>query len=420
MIVHVVSTGDEVIAGDITDTNAAHLCRELRTLGLDVEKVTAVGDDVDMIASVLTDISRRADLCLVTGGLGPTPDDRTAEACARAAGVELKLNGKALADIQAYFEKKGFQWTRDNEKQALLPEGSSMMVNHFGTAPGFHMEWNQCLFFFMPGVPKEMKAMFESGIQPLLSDRGLVKDITLLERLTTFGLPESRAGFLLRDFGTIFPDMRLGFRVDFPLIEIKIAMTAHLVDLEMSRQAMARASEWAAARLAPKVVSMQGRSLAEELGRLLISKGKTLALAESCTGGLMAAMMTDVPGSSEYFLFSGVTYANDAKIRFLDVNPQTILDHGAVHERTALEMAEGARLRSGADFAISTTGIAGPGGGTADKPVGMVCIGLSGEKRSMARTYRFGFGDREMNRRMFAATALDLLRRHLTGMGESV
>lgn len=419
MIVHVVSTGDEVIAGDITDTNAAYLCRELRALGLDVEKVTAVGDDADIIASVLSDISRRVDLCLVTGGLGPTPDDRTAEACARAAGVDLELNAGALADIQAYFKKKGFQWTRDNEKQAMLPRGSSMMVNHCGTAPGFYMELNPCLFFFMPGVPNEMKHMFESGVLPILSDQGLKKGRTLVARLTTFGLPESRAGSLLKDFEQIFPDMRLGFRVDFPLIEIKIALTADLENLETSRQEVLRAVSWAAARLAPKVVSMQGRSLAEELGRLLISKGKTLALAESCTGGLMAAMMTDIPGSSGYFLFSGVTYANDAKIRFLDVNPQTLLDHGAVHERTALEMAEGARLKSGADFAISTTGIAGPGGGTADKPVGMVCIGLSGEHLSMARTFRFGFGDREMNRKMFAATALDLLRRHLAESGEA-
>jgi len=385
MIVHILSTGDEVVLGDIADTNAARLCKAMKELGLSVERITAVGDEVEQISSVLMEISNKADICLVTGGLGPTSDDVTAPAFSRAAGVELQTDRQVL-------------------------------TNHNGTAPGFYTTLNRCLFFFMPGVPAEMKMMLEKEVVPVLKERYGLDGAILVERLTVFGLGESRAGSLLNGFHEQFPGLRLGFRVDFPVIEVKIILPHVSGTMETARSLMDQAKQWAMDRLENKVVSGKGLSLAQEVGRLLSAQGKTLAIAESCTGGLISSMVTDVAGSSDYFLFSAVTYSNEAKIKILNVREKTLLDHGAVHERTALEMAEGVRLKAGADFGISTTGIAGPGGGSPEKPVGMVCIGLAGDSVSLAKTYRFTLDDRAMNKTIFAHTALDLLRRHLTGL----
>ena len=416
MIVHILSTGDEVLLGDIADTNSAHLCRAMKEMGFQVQKITAVGDDVEAIASAISDISSCADICLVTGGLGPTTDDVTALACGRAAGATLQMDKEALTSMQAYFSKKGYELTRDNEKQAMLPTGAQMMTNHNGTAPGFFMTISQCLFFFMPGVPKEMKMMLEKEVRPILNQRFGLNHEILIERLTVFGLGESRTESLLNGFHENFPGIQLGFRADFPIIEVKMILPVAACKKEDAKSEILKARQWAVDRLENKVVSEKGLCLAEAVGQMLASQKKTLAVAESCTGGLISSMVTDVAGSSDYFLFSGVTYSNEAKINILGVQKKTIMDHGAVHEATAREMAMGARLKAGADLGISTTGIAGPGGGTPEKPVGIVCIGLAGHGFSMAKTYRFLFDDRAMNKKMFAATALELLRRHLLGV----
>ena len=420
MIAHILSTGDEVLLGDIVDTNSVFLCSALKEMGIEVQKITAVGDDVDTIASNVGDISLQADICLVTGGLGPTRDDLTAFACSKAAGDRLELSMNALESMRSYFKKRGFQLTKDNEKQAMLPSSSNMLTNHNGTAPGFYIKINQCLFFFMPGVPSEMRMMFEKEVKKVLSNEFGNNNDILIERLTVFGLPESRVGSLLKGFETKFPEMRLGFRADFPVIEVKIILSDSFKDKDKARSDIAKAKQWAIDLLENKVVSEKGLSIAQEVGRLLTQQKKTLAIAESCTGGLISNMVTDVAGSSNYFLFSGITYSNDAKINILNVRKETIIKYGAVHEQTALEMAEGARVKAGADFAVSTTGIAGPGGGTEEKPVGMVCIGLAGPLFSKAKTYRFSFGDRSKNKRIFATTALELLRRHLVLTGKTL
>ncbi len=419
MIAHILSTGDEVLLGDIVDTNSAFLCKALREIGIQVKKITAVGDDVDAISSVIDDISLQADICLVTGGLGPTRDDLTGFACSKAAKDRLELNMTALESMRSYFKKRGFQLTRENEKQALLPSTSTMLINHNGTAPGFYIKINKCLFFFIPGVPSEMELMFKKEIKKvLLYEFKLFNDI-LIERLTVFGLPESRVGSLLKEFETKFPKMRLGFRADFPVIEVKIIFSNIFKDKEKARSDIAKAKQWVILQLENKVVSEQGMTIAQEVGDLLTKQCKTLAIAESCTGGLISNMVTDVAGSSNYFLFSGITYSNDAKINILKVQKKTIVEYGAVHEQTALEMAQGVRHIADADFAISTTGVAGPGGGTKEKPVGMVCIGIAGSKFSTAKTYRFSFDDRAMNKKIFAMMALELLRRHLVLMAKT-
>jgi len=419
MRAYILSTGDEVLLGDIVDTNSSFLCRSLKDMGIEVDKIIAVGDSVDTISANIKDISFKSDICLVTGGLGPTKDDLTALACGKAADQALELNMQALGFMKSYFKKAGFQLTKENEKQAMLPLNAKMIINDNGTAPGFYIKINRCLFFFMPGVPLEMKLMFEYQIKNILINKFNLSDKILIERLTVFGLGESKVGFLLQEFENSYPAMRLGFRADFPIVEVKIVMSDSNMDKNKALSQIKKARQWVIEKLEKKVVSTKGLSIAQEVANLLTQQNKTLAIAESCTGGLIANMMTDIDGSSDYFLFSGVTYSNNAKINILNVQKKTIINHGAVHEQTALEMALGARKKAGADFAISTTGIAGPTGGTKERPVGMVCIGIAGDDFAKAKTYKFSFDDRLLNKKMFAAMALELLRRHLINLGKN-
>ncbi len=413
MIAQIISTGDEVLLGDIVDTNAAFLSASLINLGIQVKGIRCVGDDVDDIVTAIDQISCSADICIVTGGLGPTSDDLTALACSKAANDCLELKEDALKSMKAFFDKRGFELTKENEKQAFLPSKSQMIINNYGTAPGFFIEIHDCLFFFLPGVPSEMKSMFNNEVTKSLKNKfDLVQNI-LIERLTVFGLGESKVGWLLRDFKNHFPSLRLGFRAAFPVIEVKIMNGETVQDYGETTSLMNAAKIWVINHLENKVVSKRGWSIAREVGYLLASQKKTIAIAESCTGGLISHMITDVAGSSDYFLFTGVTYTNDAKINILGVNKQTIIDHGAVHKQTALEMAQGVRKIVDADYGISTTGIAGPGGGTKEKPVGMVCIGVAGANEAKSKTFQFSFEDRDKHKLIFAMTALELLRREL-------
>jgi len=413
MKAQILTTGNEVLLGDITDTNCAFLCAKLRELGIEVEKTLTVGDDIDAIAAAIKQISVQADICFVTGGLGPTMDDLTASACAKAAGCALELNHQALESMRSYFEGRGFELNRENEKQAVLPSASHVMVNHNGTAPGFYIVIDRCMFFFMPGVPREMKSMYESSVENILAENFSLKNNIRIKRLSIFGLTESKAGWKLKDFEKKFPGITLGFRADFPMIEVKL-MDFNTSEQELTGRAdLDEALNWVIDRIGRWVISDRGLTMAQEVGRLLSECRKTLAVAESCTGGLISSMITDVAGSSDYFLFSGITYSNEAKINVLNVKRQTIIEFGAVHEQTAREMAEGAKSVAGADFAVSTTGIAGPGGGTAEKPVGMVCVAVAGPGATISRTYKFLFDERLKNKKIFAIAALGLLRRQI-------
>ncbi len=409
MIAEILSTGDEVLLGDITDTNSSYLCNKLKKLGISVGRITAVGDDVAAICQTLTDISQRADICLVTGGLGPTRDDLTAQACARAAQTSLTLNPQALATMKAYFEQRGWELNQVNEKQAMLPENADVIVNSWGTAPGFDITIGNCRFFFMPGVPSEMKPMFKEGVAyRIVEITGKTKEIAI-ERLMVFGLPESRVGSNLTGFETRFSDISLGFRARFPLIEVKLVAGNE----GENEPDLSRAKNWVVEQLENKVISLHGLTLEQEVGRLLSQKGQTLSVAESCTGGLIANQITNVPGASDYFMFSGVTYANSAKMKVLNVSQNTLESHGAVHENTALEMAVGAKGAGQSDWAVSTTGIAGPSGGSEEKPVGTVCIGVAGPGVEISKRFCLDVGDRTMNKQLFAAMALEMLRRRL-------
>jgi nicotinamide-nucleotide amidase len=414
---HVFSTGNEVLLGDIVDTNSTFLCRQLKHSGVTVIKASTVPDDMAALVQEIISIASTADVCVMTGGLGPTSDDLTTQALAQAAGVELARDDEAMRSMKKFFDKRGYDLTPANEKQAILPKGATFMENLHGTAPGFSMRIGNCWFFCMPGVPREMERMFELNVRPRLKKiTGHAGEIKVI-RLTVFGMHEAKVGDALAGFSEHFPEIHLGFRIKFPMIEVKLSQSKEAVsqarrDLD-GDNGMNQAKLWVMGKIGSNLVSDQGLTLAQEVGQLLAARGQTLSVAESCTGGLVAHLITDVPGASDYFLFSATTYANSAKEAILKVSRKTLEDNGAVDETTALEMATGVKTAGGSDWAVSTTGIAGPSGGSEEKPVGTVCIGVAGPSRAHSQRFMLDSGDRERNKQLFAAMALEMLRREL-------
>ncbi len=417
MITQILSTGDEILYGQICDTNAAFLASRLTMMGIRPCRIQAAGDDKEPLVELLSQMAAESDLVLVTGGLGPTNDDRTALAASLAFNLPLELNPEALESMTAYFKKRGFELTKANEKQAWLPRTAKVLVNENGTAPGFCVQSNKCRFFFMPGVPSEMKQMFFGQVQPVIAAKQGMQGRIHMARVSVFGLPESRVGELLKGFDERFENMRLGFRANFPVIEVKIVCHEDESKPESLGKDIEKnvdqARQWVISKLENRVYSDTGLSLAAELGRELSGRNLTLAVAESCTGGLIASSITDVSGSSGYFLMAAVTYANAVKTGCLGVEDKTLQDKGAVDEAVALQMARGVRTKSGAHVALSTTGIAGPGGATDTKPVGMVCVAAVGPGFSVTRTYYLDTGDRLRTKALFAAAAMNLLLRQI-------
>jgi nicotinamide-nucleotide amidase len=415
MIAEILSTGDEVRTGAVLDSNSAYIASHLEVAGVEVTRHGCVGDNSGLIAETLKEIACRADVALVTGGLGPTKDDVSAEAAALASGVTLVEDREALKAIKAFFARKDRPMNRSNLKQALLPEGARIIPNPVGTAPGFEIAINDCLFFFLPGVPYEMKRMLSDSVLPRIKDlQGPGRRHGLIKIISTFGLPESEVGERLAGFENEFPDIKLGLRAKFPEIHVRLYLRGkHKEDLQHQSE---KAAIWVQERMGSAAFSLNGDSLPTVVAALLVDRKETLALAESCTGGLVSTLLTEIPGSSDYFLFSAVTYANSAKVRVLGVCQETLERYGAVHEEVAKEMAAGAREISGAVYGVSTTGIAGPSGGTEEKPVGTVCIAVASSDAINAFRFTFSFGGRSMNREVFALTALDLLRRKMLGL----
>lgn len=413
MIAEILSTGDEIRVGSIVDTNSSYIAQMLESNGFQVLRHTCVGDDMDALISVLKEISHRADIAVVTGGLGPTPDDLTSEAVAKTAGVGLFLDPIALAAIENTFISRKRPMPSSNRKQAMFPEGAVYIPNPLGTAPGFQLKLGCCAFFFLPGVPSEMKRMMTVEVLPrLFRVQGSSKTISLVKTLSSFGITEAETGERLAAVSAEFPDVKIGFRAEFPVIHIRLYVRTE--DAETAEKRAQKAVRRVAERLGKHVFSLQGRPMAAEVGMLLRQKKATLAVAESCTGGLISDWLTNVSGSSDYFLFSATTYSNEAKIKILNVSSKTLAEFGAVHEKTAEEMAAGARQAIGAAYGLSTSGIAGPTGGTKDKPVGTVCIGIATPQTVKGIRYQFPYTDRLRNKKIFAMTALNLLRRELT------
>ncbi len=414
LLAQVVSTGDEVLTGGIVDTNSAFIAARLLAVGLHVTRHTAVGDDAPRLRDLLVEIGDHADIAVVTGGLGPTVDDITARAAADAAGVRLVEHAAALASIQEFFQRFSRSMSLSDNKQALLPENAEILFNRSGTAPGFTMTIGKCTFFFLPGVPREMQTMMAEMVIPAIQADHIPPDQRQYYRekqLSLFGLPEAEVNQRLIEPSKQFKEVKLGMLARFPVIIVKLFAFGRDPDEIDSRleEAGGRVHE----ALGRWIFSDNGDSLEAVVARLLTEKGLAVAVAESCTGGLISDRLTNVSGSSDYFLMSAVTYANEAKTAILKVSPDTIETYGAVSEQTAGEMAAGIRRISGADYGVATSGIAGPTGGTDEKPVGTICVAVAGPGGVKSKRRVLPFRDRGANKEIFAHVALDMLRREL-------
>lgn len=407
------SQGDEVVTGQTTDTNAAWLATELTDLGLDVVRHITVGDRLGDIAEVFEAAARLGDLVLCTGGLGPTDDDLTAEACAKAFGLRLALDEEALTHIENLFRAFGREMAESNRKQAMLPTTARRLDNHQGTAPGFAFDAHGALVACMPGVPREMRAMFTNTVLPLVRERFHLTPARLVTLRTT-GVGESA----LQDRIGRFEHAQavLAYRTSLGENQIKLRFQPGVADAEVRAVV-----DDVAARIGSPLFVIEGLergdggNLATVIGRALVTGGHTLAVAESCSGGRLAALCTAESGASAWFLEGAVTYTNEAKMARLGVPEALLAKHGAVSEPVARAMAEGIRTRAGSTYGLATTGIAGPTGGSPGKPVGTVHMALATPTGTHHRLARLA-GDRHRIQSLTAHAALDMLRRSLQGL----
>ncbi|MBX3394737.1 MAG: competence/damage-inducible protein A [Phycisphaerae bacterium] len=409
-IAHLISIGNELTGGRTVDTNSAWLARQLASVGVHCTRHVTIADELEPIRDAMLSASHDADFVIVTGGLGPTPDDLTREALAVAMSVPLELHGESLAHIESYFQSRQRTMYPANRQQAMLPQGTRAIPNPHGTAPGIRATLNRAEFFILPGVPYEMKAMFEATVRPEIasSDAGIVEERVL----RTFGMSESEVGERIADLMRRDRNPTVGTSAAELIISIRIV--AHgSTDGEIKRLIDADELE-IRNRLGDVIFGATEDTLATAAVSTLIDRNLTLSTAESCTGGLIAKLVTDVSGSSACFVQGFVTYANDAKTRLLEVPGALIAANGAVSPQVADAMATNCRRISGTDFAIGVTGIAGPTGGTSDKPVGLVYVALATPTETIVRELRLGDNlRRDQVRDRSAKAALNLLRLEL-------
>jgi nicotinamide-nucleotide amidase len=410
MKIATLSIGDEVVFGEIVDTNAPFIASRLYDIGLKVRQHFTVGDVEGDIIEAIQTLAMTSEAVIATGGLGPTIDDITARAAAKATDRRLVLNETALTHLKEFLAKRGRTVDPANEKQALLPAKSNLIPNPTGTACGFHFQYNGCSFFFLPGVPKEMERMVEESVIPLLRVRSTQEKIIHVKVFKVFGVPEAQLDTLLKGITEPGSPVTVAFQVDFPQILVKLRAEG---DNEMHvNTALDGACRKSREILHRHLFAEDDETMDSVVAALFREKGLTLSLAESCSGGLVAKRITDIPASSTYFLEGAVTYSNAAKIRNLGVSPQLLEEKGAVSSEVAMAMARGMRKLSGSDIALAVTGVAGPDGGTPEKPVGTVFIALATHSFCQAKRYRFASNRAEI-RAITSFMALDWLRRYL-------
>jgi len=410
--VELLVTGDEIVRGSVTDTNSGWLAQRLAMRGARVRRVTAVGDVADDIRAALREASQRAELVVCSGGLGPTSDDLTAACAAEVAGVELVRDEGTLRRIEERWARRGKPMPPAVERQAWVPRGAEVLANDEGTAPGFRLSIGRADCFFFAGVPRELEHLVDAHLMPWLAARSTRAIVT--RTLRCVGIPESELDAALLKLAEQ-ASVTLGLRAAYP--ETWASLTYESSDVATARTHLAPVVESAARLIAPRCYTTEDESLAQVVGRLCERARWTLAVAESCTGGLLGGAITAVSGSSKYFLGGALTYANEEKTRAVGVPVDLLARHGAVSEPVARAMAEGVRDRVGASAGLSITGVAGPGGGTVEKPVGTVWIALASPRGTVAELQRFTRTDRESIREASVSAALDLLRRTLLEVG---
>lgn len=401
----ILSTGDELTTGKVVDTNSTFIADRLFSIGVKVVAVLKVGDDRRRLLWAFATAREHGDLAIGTGGLGPTADDLTTELVGEFLGRKLILDESVAAGLTKRFAARGIPWTDNNLKQALFPEGATILPNPVGTAPGFrlvlgdgkHLVW-------LSGVPQEMMVMFNEAVLPWIAEQQ-GKDTEILARaFKIYGLTESKLDDLVKPI-KLGSNAKLSFRAHFPDLTLRLTVSGG----EARQQTFDSLCEEIRGLLGSNIYTEGDFTMEEVVGQLLAEKKQTLALAESCTGGLISHRITRIPGSSAYFYGGAVTYSNEAKVKFLGVNSATLEKHGAVSRETALEMSRGIKKRTGASIGVSVTGVAGPSGGSKEKPVGTVWISIAQESHHEARLYQF-HGERERIILASSQAALNWLR----------
>lgn len=409
MKVEIITIGDELCSGSVQDTNATFISSHLHTIAIEVAKVTTVGDDTEKIVEALRSVQQKVSFVIVTGGLGPTVDDITTQAAADALRRKLLFNKHALKTMEERFQQFGRTMSPHNIKQAYLPSGATIVPNPIGTACGFSLAKSNTLFIFLPGVPREMERMFEESVIPLIKKEQPETSIIRSSVLKIFGKTESYCDQRLSDLIKSEKEITFAFLPHYPEISLKLTMRGQ--DKKYIEKKIKAVERKVTKILGDIIFGKNEETLEEVVGNLLRSQGATIAVAESCTGGLISHRLTNVPGSSDYLERSIIAYSNKAKKDLLKVPATTLNRFGAVSKETAESMAKGVRKLSKTTFGLAVTGIAGPTGGTPEKPVGTVFISIAHGRQVTTQKCRF-YGDREQIKFMTSQYALDMVRRH--------
>ena len=410
MIVELITTGSELLLGEIVNTNSAHLSSALNQAGFDVVYHSTVGDNRARMRSVMEIALERADIVITSGGLGPTLGDFTKEVMADILGLPLVLHEPSLEKIKCFFAHRHAHMPVNNQKQAMIPEGSYILNNSCGTAPGIVIQRNNKVIIHLPGPPHELKTMVKDELLPYLSVHYPQKAIIVSKELHTYGLGESAVDETLRDIllTQSNPTIALLARPG----EILVRITAKADNTRAAEELIADTEKQIRTRLGNIIFSTNDKTMEEVVAETLFAQKKTIALAESCTGGLVTSRLTDVRGASAYLIGSVVCYSNEIKEKQLGVPHQTLLDYGAVSDPTARAMAEGIRRLNGTDIGVGVTGIAGPDGGTPEKPVGTVCIAVADKNETTCRLCHFT-GNRTTIKRLVSQAVLNEIRNYL-------
>lgn len=407
----IVSIGTELTLGQSVDTNSAWLAAQLAALGIRTHSHRGIPDELSAIVAALRAAAAESDVVICTGGLGPTDDDLTRAALADAAGCALAEDAGALQQVRGFFERRNREMPDRNRIQAQIPTSGRALENTCGTAPGVAIKLDRAQVFALPGVPFEMKEMFTIAVAPLITKRaqaGVIRS----RIIHTYGMPESDVGDALRDLMVRGQNPEVGTTAALGKISIRVNATANTP--ERSEALLGETEQIIRTRLGRYVYGRDNETLVDAIAPLLVNSNNALSIAESCTGGLLGKLLTDTPGSSAFFRGGVIAYSNALKQSLCGVPEALLIEHGAVSEPVAAALARGIADRTGADYGLAISGVAGPNGGTPDKPVGTICIGLAHQDDALARTLRFGEDSpRDVIRMRSALTALNWLRRHL-------
>ncbi len=401
-----ISIGDEILYGQTLDTNSHWISARLDEIGVKVRRKITIGDTREEILSALAESTERADIILITGGLGPTKDDLTKPLLAEYFGVGFTRHQEVIEHLKTLFSKRGRVLTELNEQQADLPANCTMLMNKLGTAPGMWFEENDTIYVSMPGVPYEMKGLMNDHVLPRLTEK--YQEVIYHKIVRTIGIPESVLAQKIEDWENNLPKhLKLAYLPSFGQVKLRLTAIGG-VKSELEKEVQQQIDQLLPL-IESSVFGYDEDEIEKVIGDMLLAKNQTIAFAESCTGGLISHLITSVPGSSQYFKGSVISYSNEVKIDELGVNPEVLEAKGAVSEEVVMQMAKGVRERLKTDVGVSVSGIAGPDGGTEEKPVGTVWIGYSDKQKTVAKQFNF-LKDRNLNIKFSAYSALNMFR----------